>query len=83
MSNEKVSNEEIKALKELKEAADGLLRSERLVKYGPNFKPESPCCSFCSKGSNEVNILVPGNDAQICDECVEAAQEIIKKQLEK
>lgn len=80
MSDDKVSEEEVKALKELREAAEEVLKAQRLHKYGPNFKPEPPFCSFCSKGSNEVKKLIPGNDAYICDECVEVAQDVINKQ---
>jgi len=32
--------------------------------------PEPPFCSFCGKGSNQVTQMIPGKDANICDQCV-------------
>lgn len=32
--------------------------------------PTPPFCSFCGKGSNQVAQIIPGNDANICDQCV-------------
>ncbi|MBP6456651.1 MAG: ATP-dependent Clp protease ATP-binding subunit ClpX [Chitinophagaceae bacterium] len=38
-------------------------------------------CSFCLKKQDEVEIIVSGSKANICNECVEGATEIIKKEL--
>jgi len=34
-------------------------------------------CSFCGKGSDEVQAMVAGSGVRICDECVALAAEII------
>ena len=34
-------------------------------------------CSFCGKPDAEVNVLISGLDAQICDFCLEQAQTIV------
>jgi len=36
-------------------------------------------CSFCGKSRFEVFHLVMGNDAFICDECIDLCQEIISE----
>ena len=38
-------------------------------------------CSFCGKTQSEVGKLIAGEDAYICNECVEIAQEIIREEL--
>ena len=38
-------------------------------------------CSFCGKNQEEVQKIIAGNNAFICDECVELAQEIIREEL--
>ncbi len=38
-------------------------------------------CSFCLKKQDEVEMIVSGAKAHICDECVENASKIIKKEL--
>jgi ATP-dependent Clp protease ATP-binding subunit ClpX len=38
-------------------------------------------CSFCGRGKDDVLILISGMDAQICETCVEKAQEIIDSEL--
>ena len=38
-------------------------------------------CSFCGRGKEDVMILISGMDAQICELCVEKAQEIIETEL--
>ena len=40
-------------------------------------------CSFCGRGEEEVMILVSGMDGQICEACVEKAEEIIEQELRK
>lgn len=32
--------------------------------------PEPPFCSFCARGKNEVNGMIEGISAHICDACV-------------
>ena len=38
-------------------------------------------CSFCGKSQEEVKKIIAGNNAFICNECVELAQEIIREEL--
>ena len=38
-------------------------------------------CSFCGKNQDEVKKIIAGNNAFICNECVELAQEIIREEL--
>ena len=40
-------------------------------------KGEVPTCSFCGKWHDEVQKLIAGPDANICDECVELCGEIV------
>ncbi len=38
-------------------------------------------CSFCGRGENEVQLLLTGLDGNICDQCVEMANNVIKTEL--
>ena len=38
-------------------------------------------CSFSGKNQDEVQKIIAGNNAFICNECVELAQEIIREEL--
>lgn len=38
-------------------------------------------CSFCGRGKSEVIMLIRGHEANICEACVEQAQEIIQSEL--
>jgi len=38
-------------------------------------------CSFCGRSQNEVNMLISGHNAHICDECSERVAEIIVEAL--
>ena len=49
-----------------------------MIKHG---RPSQHRCSFCGRGEEEVIILVSGMDGQICEVCVEKAQEIIDQEL--
>lgn len=40
-------------------------------------------CSFCGKGRNEVNLLLSGLDANICDECIERGHTIVLQEVKK
>ena len=51
-----------------------------MIKRG---RPTQHRCSFCGRGEEEVMILVSGMDGQICEACVEKAQEIIDQELRK
>lgn len=42
------------------------------------MKADDPKCSFCGRGKHEVRKLIAGPSAFICDECVEACNEILK-----
>jgi len=39
-------------------------------------------CSFCKKSQHEIQLLISGPEAYICDECVELCNEIIREKLE-
>ncbi|MFH1613416.1 MAG: ATP-dependent Clp protease ATP-binding subunit ClpX [bacterium] len=45
------------------------------------YKKTSINCSFCGKPQNEVEKIVTGNSAYICNECISLCSEIIKKEL--
>jgi ATP-dependent Clp protease ATP-binding subunit ClpX len=38
-------------------------------------------CSFCGRSRDEVKILIAGQEAHICENCVDHAQEIISQEL--
>ncbi len=38
-------------------------------------------CSFCGRDRSEVNMLIAGIDAHICDACVAQAQAILSEEL--
>ncbi len=38
-------------------------------------------CSFCLKNNNEVRMMVSGAKANICDECIESAANIIRQEM--
>ncbi|MBK8922587.1 MAG: ATP-dependent Clp protease ATP-binding subunit ClpX [Saprospirales bacterium] len=40
-------------------------------------------CSFCGRSKEDVMILISGMEAQICEMCVEKAQEIIDQELKR
>ena len=35
-------------------------------------------CTFCGRGSRDVNMLINGISGAICDECAQQAYEIVK-----
>ncbi|MEE2931353.1 MAG: ATP-dependent Clp protease ATP-binding subunit ClpX [Bacteroidota bacterium] len=37
-------------------------------------------CSFCGNNKQDTDILIAGNDAHICDLCIEQAHDIVKKE---
>ena len=39
-------------------------------------------CSFCGKNQNEVRKLIAGPSVQICDECVELCDDIVREEVE-
>lgn len=41
------------------------------------------CCSFCGRGSRDVNLMINGISARICDECAKQAYEIVKENIAK
>ncbi len=45
-------------------------------------KGSNDYCSFCGRSDNEVNLLIAGISAHICDSCAEQAQIIVKESLE-
>ncbi|MBR5117943.1 MAG: ATP-dependent Clp protease ATP-binding subunit ClpX [Muribaculaceae bacterium] len=38
-------------------------------------------CDFCGRGQNEVELLIPGMNGCICNECAERANELVKEYL--
>ena len=38
-------------------------------------------CTFCGRGSRDVNMLINGISGAICDECAQQAYEIVKEQM--
>ena len=48
-----------------------------------NILEESLICSFCSTKEAEVDFLVEGNDAFICNSCVDKASSIVKQNSRK
>lgn len=42
-----------------------------------NNRKDEAKCSFCGRSKDEVYILIAGQDAHICDECINQAQQII------
>ena len=44
----------------------------------PGTPAEAPFCSFCGKGKNHVRAFIEGPSANICDECVELCQDIVR-----
>ena len=40
-------------------------------------------CSFCGRTSKEVNLLITGLDGFICDDCAQAAYEVVQKNTAK
>ena len=41
-----------------------------------------PLCSFCGRGINQVTQMIPGNDANICDQCVKFCSGMLPELLE-
>tara|TARA_B100000945_G_C20377357_1_gene595303 strand:+ start:104 stop:1336 length:1233 start_codon:yes stop_codon:yes gene_type:complete len=42
---------------------------------------EKITCSFCGKNKQDTNILIAGNDAHICDACIEQAHYIVQEDV--
>jgi ATP-dependent protease Clp ATPase subunit len=43
----------------------------------------NPTCSFCGKSKDEVQVLIQGLGAFICNECVSLSQDILKEELDR
>ena len=41
-----------------------------IIDSSSNGAVEHSCCSFCGRSASEVNCLLAGADALICDDCV-------------
>ncbi len=46
-------------------------------------KKNEPICSFCGNGESEVYNLILGPNANICDECIDACDELIEEEGER
>jgi ATP-dependent Clp protease ATP-binding subunit ClpX len=44
-------------------------------------KDNEPHCAFCGRKKKEVQILISGTDGNICENCVQQAQQIIDEEL--
>lgn len=44
-------------------------------------KQEKIFCSFCGRPKSEVNMLIAGSDAHICDECAHKANYIVEEEM--
>ncbi len=44
-----------------------------------NSKKDLMYCSFCGKSQNEVNKLIAGTTAFICDECIHLCSDVLNK----
>ena len=44
-------------------------------------KDPTAICSFCGRTSHEVQIMIQGPNVNICNECVEASQQIVRRNL--
>ncbi len=53
------------------------LRKRRQKKESHTESAEPPLCSFCGKGKNQVELMIEGPKAHICNECVTLCKEII------
>lgn len=42
-------------------------------------KKDREVCGFCGRSSDEVNVIIPGQSAKICDSCVEQAHKILQE----
>jgi ATP-dependent protease Clp ATPase subunit len=40
-------------------------------------------CSFCGRSNDEVSVVIAGEGAAICDECIDIATEIVIEQRRK
>lgn len=49
----------------------------------PKEKKRVEYCSFCGRSAEEVMILISGLEAQICDDCIEKAHQIVEEQTER
>ena len=47
-----------------------------------NKKNSDLLCSFCGSTEKDVNFLIEGDDAYICDVCIDKANEIVNEKLE-
>jgi dissimilatory sulfite reductase (desulfoviridin) alpha/beta subunit len=41
------------------------------------------CCSWCTKGASEVEVMIEGRGCYICDECVDLCVEIVRKEKDR
>ncbi len=46
-----------------------------------DFRDPNPSCSFCGRNSQEVQIMIQGPMVNICNECVEASAQIVKRNM--
>lgn len=45
------------------------------------FRDPNPTCSFCGRSSHDVQIMIQGPMVNICNECVEASAQIVRRNL--
>jgi ATP-dependent Clp protease ATP-binding subunit ClpX len=42
---------------------------------------QQPYCSFCGRRKNEVELLISGTEANICNNCVEQGYNLVQQEL--
>src|SRR6218665_1436011 len=42
---------------------------------------QQPYCSFCGRRKNEVELLISGTEANICNYCVEQGHQLVQQEL--
>ncbi len=87
MSEDNNEEELRRARREFENAANklrSLQQREPIYQNGESLELErtAPYCSFCGKGINQVKLLVPGNNAHICNECVLLAHDVVEGEIE-
>ena len=45
------------------------------------FRDPNPTCSFCGRNSHDVQIMIQGPMVNICNECVEASAQIVRRNM--
>ena len=71
------------AKKELRETTEALEKIQKQRSDASNDKERPILCSFCSKTSAEVDTLIEGPSACICDLCISKCNRLIEDKKNK